>query len=153
LPSIRRKPAGAGRRRGAHGGGCTGERKIGHLKRDYDVIIPAGEVTHFCGDAVALVAAETREALAEAKAKVRVEYEELEAVLDLHSAMEGRTAVHAEMGMADNLFFEQKLIRGDAEARIADRNTWSRENTGHRPRSTPFWSRRAPWRCQRATAS
>jgi selenium-dependent xanthine dehydrogenase len=96
-----------------------GKRKSGHRTKVYDVMIPVGEVTHFCGDAVALVAAETREALRDAKAKIRVEYEVLPAVLDLKSAVEGRIVVHEEMGLSDNLYVEQTLIRGDAEAKIA----------------------------------
>ena len=38
-----------------------GTVKIGHLKQDYDVMIPEGAITHFLGDAIALVAAETEE--------------------------------------------------------------------------------------------
>jgi len=96
-----------------------GKQKIGHIKKDYDVMIPVGEITHFCGDAVALVAAETREALAAGRAAVRVRYEPLPAVLDLESAMRGDVVVHAELGMEDNLFSEQKLKRGDADAKLA----------------------------------
>lgn len=58
---------------------CPGKQKVGHLKKDYDVLIPVGGITHFLGDAVALVAAETKEALEEAKKLVAVEYEELSA--------------------------------------------------------------------------
>ena len=32
-----------------------GDKKIGHLVQDYDVMIPVGAVTHFLGDAIALV--------------------------------------------------------------------------------------------------
>lgn len=40
-----------------------GNPKVGHLKKDYDVLIPVGGITHFLGDAVALVAAEDCETL------------------------------------------------------------------------------------------
>lgn len=30
-----------------------GNPKVGHLKKDYDVLIPVGGITHFLGDAVA----------------------------------------------------------------------------------------------------
>lgn len=97
-----------------------GERKIGHLKKDYDVLIGPGEVTHFLGDAVALVAARTQEALEEAKRRIRVAYEPLTPVLSCEEAMrKGAPAVHAEMGERDNLLCEQRLCRGDVDTAIA----------------------------------
>ena len=40
-----------------------GEVKVGHLKHDWDTMIPVGKVTHYLGDAICLVAAETQEIL------------------------------------------------------------------------------------------
>ena len=40
-----------------------GTQKVGHLKRDWDVLIPVGKITHYLGDSIALIAAETAEAL------------------------------------------------------------------------------------------
>lgn len=96
-----------------------GENKIGHLKKDYDVMIPVGEITHFLGDAVALVCAEDRETLERAKALVAVEYEPLPAVLDLETAMADDIIVHGELGEKTNLFAETHVSRGDADAAIA----------------------------------
>ncbi len=95
-----------------------GKRRIGHLKKDYDVMIPVGGVTRFLGDAIALVAAETREALKEAKQRIRVEYEVLEPVLSLEEAMrEGAPRVHEDA--PGNLLSEVRISRGNAEIRIA----------------------------------
>ena len=43
-------------------------------------MIAVGDITHYLGDAICLVAAETPELLEQAKALVEVEYEELPAV-------------------------------------------------------------------------
>ncbi len=40
---------------------------MGHLKKDWDTMIPVGEITRYVGDAVCLVAADTPEILEEAK--------------------------------------------------------------------------------------
>ena len=94
-----------------------GQRKIGHLKQDYDVMIPVGGITHFLGDAVALVAAETREALETAKRRIRVEYEVLEPVLSLEEAQrEGAPQVHGDT--PGNLLSQVRICRGDADAKI-----------------------------------
>jgi aldehyde oxidoreductase len=96
-----------------------GKIKIGHLKKDYDVMIPVGEVTHFLGDAVALVAADTLETANAAKALIRVEYEPLEPVLTLEAATSDTIVVHAEMGETTNLYAQTHVRRGDPDAVIA----------------------------------
>lgn len=95
-----------------------GKLKIGHLKKDYDVMIPLGRITHFCGDAVALVAAETKEALEKAKTLIKVEYEPLTPVLSLqHAMMENAPDVHESC--PSNLLSEVIMKRGDAATKIA----------------------------------
>ncbi|MCE5236184.1 MAG: selenium-dependent xanthine dehydrogenase [Eubacteriales bacterium] len=92
-----------------------GTQKIGHLKQDWDVMIPVGKITHYLGDAVALVAAETPEILEQAKALVKAEYEELPAVLSAEAAL----APDAPLVHGDgNLLAEVRLKRGDAEGKI-----------------------------------
>ncbi|MEG1850059.1 MAG: 2Fe-2S iron-sulfur cluster-binding protein, partial [Oscillospiraceae bacterium] len=94
-----------------------GAQKIGHLKKDYDVLIPVGCETHFCGDAIALIAAESREALAQAKALIRVDYEPLPPVLTLEDAMrEDAPQLHPHA--PGNLLSVEHLQRGDADAKI-----------------------------------
>ena len=41
---------------GFYGRGHSRKRKVGHLKQDWDGLIPVGKITHYLGDAVALVA-------------------------------------------------------------------------------------------------
>ena len=48
-----------------------GQNKVGHLVKDWDTMIAVGDITHYLGDAICLVAAETPEILAQAKALVR----------------------------------------------------------------------------------
>ena len=64
-----------------------GENKVGHLKKDWDTMIPVGGITHYLGDAICIVAAETREILAQAKKLVEVEYEVLTPVRNPREAM------------------------------------------------------------------
>ena len=92
-----------------------GDVKVGHLKQDWDGMIPVGKITHYLGDAIALVAAETPEILEEAKQLVEVEYEELEMVRDPWEAMkEGAPKVHGD----GNLRAHGHVHRGDAEEAI-----------------------------------
>ncbi len=94
-----------------------GAKKIGHLVQDYDVMIPVGGITHFLGDAIALVVAETREALARGKALVEIDYEPLAPILSAaESAADGAPRVHGER---DNLLAHERLVRGNAAEKIA----------------------------------
>lgn len=94
-----------------------GEVKVGHLKHDWDTMIPVGKVTHYLGDAICLVVAENQEILEQAKLKVKVDYEVLEPVLDPFEAMkEDAPLVHA----AGNILAHEHLVRGDADKVIAE---------------------------------
>ena len=93
-----------------------GTNKVGHLKKDWDTMIAVGDVTHYLGDAVCLVAAEDQETLARAKALVKVDYEELPMVRSPREAMaEGAPLVHRE----GNLLAHKHIQRGDPDAAIA----------------------------------
>ena len=94
-----------------------GTQKVGHLKRDWDVIVPVGKTTHYLGDAVALVAAETPEILEKAKKTIKVEYKPLDGVFSPAEAMkDGAPLVHED----GNLLSEEHLVRGDAEKLISE---------------------------------
>ena len=93
-----------------------GTQKIGHLKQDYDVMIPEGKITHFLGDAIALVAAETEAQARAAAVLVRVEYEPLTPVLDMMEGLKDKTLVHASNGT--NVLSHEHLVRGNAEEAI-----------------------------------
>ena len=94
-----------------------GNVKGGHLKHDWDTMIPVGKVTHYLGDAICLVVAETQEILEQAKLKVKVDYEVLDPVLDPFEAMKpDAPLVHAD----GNVLAHEHLVRGDADKVIAE---------------------------------
>ena len=94
-----------------------GDVKVGHLKHDWDTMIPVGKVTHYLGDAICLVVAETQEILEQAKLKVKVDYEVLDPVLDPFEAMKpDAPLVHAD----GNVLAHEHLVRGDADKVIAE---------------------------------
>ncbi len=64
-----------------------GDVKVGHLKHDWDTMIPVGKMTHYVGDAICLIAAESQEILEHAKSLVKVDYEVYDPVLDPFEAM------------------------------------------------------------------
>jgi len=93
-----------------------GKRKIGHLVKDWDVLIPCGGRTRYMGDAVALVAAETEDALNEAKRLVMLEYEVLKPLRSPAEALAGGAPPLHEGG---NVVSHERLVRGDADSAIA----------------------------------
>ena len=104
--------------------------KVGHLQQDWDVMIPVGGVTRCVGDAICLVVAETEAILKEAKALVKVEYEELEPVRSIAEArVENAPKVHS----GGNLCQTRHVTRGDAAAALA-----ASAYTVTRSFSTPF---------------
>ncbi|MGL5327811.1 MAG: selenium-dependent xanthine dehydrogenase [Peptostreptococcaceae bacterium] len=92
-----------------------GDIKVGHLKKDWDTLIPEGQITRYLGDSVALVAAETKEALEAAKKLVKVEYEELKPLTSPVEAMK-EDAPHIHEG--GNVLVEKGITRGNAEEKI-----------------------------------
>ncbi len=90
-----------------------GENKIGHLKHDQYTLIPTGGLTHYLGDAIALVAAEDMETVEKAKKLIKVEYEVLPAV---HSTEEA-SAPDAPLVFDEeesNVLAHKKINRGNA---------------------------------------
>ena len=93
-----------------------GSNKVGHLKKDWDTMIAVGDITHYLGDAICLVAAETPEILAQAKALVKVDYEELPMVRNPREAMlHDAPLVHKE----GNLLAHKHIQRGNPALAIA----------------------------------
>ena len=93
-----------------------GNNKVGHLKKDWDTMIAVGDITHYLGDAICLVAAEMPEILAQAKALVKVDYEELPMVRSPREAMlPDAPLVHKE----GNLLAHKHIQRGNPAMAIA----------------------------------
>ena len=90
--------------------------KVGHIQQDWDVMIAKGDVTRCVGDAICLVVAETEEILKEAKKLVKIDYEPLEPVRNIHEAMaENAPKLHP----GGNLCQSRHVTRGDAKAALA----------------------------------
>ena len=93
-----------------------GQSKVGHLVKDWDTMIAVGDITHYLGDAICLVAAETPELLEQAKALVEVEYEELPAV---HSPREAILPDAPLVHRDGNLLAHKHIQRGNPAEAIA----------------------------------
>lgn len=93
-----------------------GSIKVGHLMKDWDAMIAVGSMTHYLGDAICIVAAETQEILAEAKKLVEVEYEVLEPVRSPQEAMLPDAPLVHKSG---NLMAHKHIQRGNAAFAIA----------------------------------
>ena len=95
-----------------------GENKIGHLKHDQYTMIPVGGLTHYLGDAIALVAAEDMETAEKAKKLIKVEYEVLPAVHNIQeAAAEGAPLVFDEE--TTNVQAYKHVSRGNADEAIS----------------------------------
>ena len=94
-----------------------GEIKVGHLQQDWDAMIPVGRITHYLGDAICLVAAETKETLEQAKALVEIDYEPLKPVFSPTYASQPFAPLVHESG---NLLCEKHVSRGNADQAIRD---------------------------------
>jgi len=93
-----------------------GERFQGHIVHDWPAMIAVGEETRYVGDALALVAAGTREQARAALAAIRLEYQELPPLSTPEAALaEGAPRLHPK----GNLLARTVLSRGDADAAIA----------------------------------
>ncbi len=94
-----------------------GENKIGHLKHDQYTLIPVGGLTHYLGDAIALVAAKDRETAEKAKKLIKVEYEVLPPVHTIEEA--AAPDAHKVFDEEENNICAHKHIsRGNAEEAI-----------------------------------
>ncbi|MBR6826001.1 MAG: selenium-dependent xanthine dehydrogenase [Oscillospiraceae bacterium] len=92
-----------------------GKNLIGHLVHDWPVMIPEDGITHFLGDAIALVGAETPEIAEKAKKLIKVEYEILAPVNNpTEAAAPYAPLVHRN----GNLLAHKHVSRGNAEEAI-----------------------------------
>jgi aldehyde oxidoreductase len=88
-----------------------GRRNVGLIVADWPLMIAAGETTNYIGDVLAGVVAETEEIARQAVALIRVEYEILEPVTDVHAALAATSpVVHGDTNLLDRCV----VNRGDA---------------------------------------
>ena len=95
-----------------------GENRIGHIKHDQYTLVPVGGLTHYLGDAIALVVTKDQLTLEKAKKLVDVEYEVLPAV---HNPTEAAAddAPHVFDEEGTNMQAVRRVSRGDADGAIA----------------------------------
>jgi len=96
--------------------GDVPNNKVGHIQQDWDVMIAKGDITRSVGDAICLVIAETEDILAAAKKLVKITYEELEPIRNVHEAMAENAPKLHEKG---NLCQTRHVTRGDAKTALA----------------------------------
>lgn len=95
-----------------------GNKRVGHLKKDQWVLVPEGETAHYLGESIVLVAAETKEQLAEAKKTVHIEYEVYEPLRDVYQALDPQAPVL--MGGESNVLSHEHIVRGDVEKALRE---------------------------------
>lgn len=95
-----------------------GEVKIGHLKHDQYTLIPIGGLTHYLGDAIALVAARDRDTAEKAKKLIKVEYEVLPAIHSIEEAA-APDAPKVFDEEENNICAYKHISRGNADQAIA----------------------------------
>lgn len=98
-------------------GDIPGDNITGYAVRDQYTLVPQGEVTHYLGDPVCLVAAEDQETAEKAARLIKVEYEELPAVHGIEEALKNDAQVFE--GRKDNILKETVVKAGDADKALA----------------------------------
>ena len=94
-----------------------GENKIGHLKHDQYPVIPIGGLTHYLGDAIALVAARDKETADKAAKLIQVEYEVLPHIHTIEEAAKP-DAPKVFDEEENNICAYKHISRGNAEEAI-----------------------------------
>ncbi|MDK2900469.1 MAG: hypothetical protein PWQ45_1011 [Thermosipho sp. (in: thermotogales)] len=88
-----------------------GVNKFGHVIDDMNFLVPVGEKIRFEGDVLALIAAESMNAIEEARKLIKVEIEELPPVLSIDEAIQDKIIVNGK----SNIGFHRKIRRGNVD--------------------------------------
>ncbi len=91
--------------------------KIGLIKSDWSLMIGEGEVTHYIGDVIAGVVAETEEIARHAISLIQVKYDVLEPVTDVFEAMKDQVQVHEGQS---NIVDVSVAKRGDVDKALEE---------------------------------
>ncbi len=94
-----------------------GDKHIGLIKQDWPLMIGVGETTRYVGDVLALVVAESDAVAREAVELIEIDYDVLEAVTDMHAALDADSPSVHEGG---NVLSQSITNRGDLEKAMAD---------------------------------
>ena len=94
-----------------------GNNMVGHISKDQYTFVPVGQLTHYLGDAIAMVVARDQETLEKAKKLVKVEYEVLPAVNSPFEAMKPGAPVVFEKTLG-NVQAHKMVSRGNADEAI-----------------------------------
>jgi xanthine dehydrogenase molybdenum-binding subunit len=98
-----------------------GDRTIGLIKQDWPLMVAVGETTRYIGDVLASVVAESEAIARQAVDLIKVEYEVLEPVTDMHEAMQPDSPKVHKSG---NILSRTTTQRGDMnDARAASTYT------------------------------
>jgi xanthine dehydrogenase molybdenum-binding subunit len=93
-----------------------GERVVGLIRQDWPLMVAVGEETRYVGDVLAGVVAESEVIARQAVGLIRVAYEVLEPVTDMHEAIkEESPSIHQD----GNILSQTVTSRGDLEKAMA----------------------------------
>lgn len=93
-----------------------GDKVIGLIKQDWPLMIAEGETTHYIGDVLAGVVAESEAQARAAMEAIQVDYEVLPPVVDCHEALEDDSPQVHPWG---NVLSHMEIKRGDADEALA----------------------------------
>ncbi|GAB6153658.1 selenium-dependent xanthine dehydrogenase [Desulfosporosinus burensis] len=92
------------------------DRYHGHIFHDWPTMVSIGEETRYIGDAIAIVAAQTKKQAKEALDLIKVDYEELKPILSPTEALADQAPRLHQKG---NLLSTTKVKRGNTEEALA----------------------------------
>ncbi len=94
-----------------------GQRYWGHIFHDWPTLVAVGEETRYVGDALAIVAAKSKQIAKKALALIRVDYEQLPPLISSEQALDaGAPKLHPK----GNLLSTTTVKRGDAARALAN---------------------------------
>ena len=99
------------------GADVPGDLHVGIIYKDWPVFIPAGGITSYAGDVLAIVVAETRRQARDAAELINVTYKELRPITDPFAAIDDSEI--AVWGTKNNVLSRSEYARGDVDTALA----------------------------------
>jgi len=94
-----------------------GEKRVGPIRADCYVLV--NDEVFYCGDVIAVVAAETKESAYAAVDAIQIEYEPIEGIFDVEEAIKPTARlIHPEF--KSNIVVHYPLVKGDVEKGLAE---------------------------------